>query len=574
MNNEIATAPPLRKSDEPQFRNGRPVRMAGWMFIKREKWSLSKARYIRLDGEVLSIHTLKNSKAEEAFDIVGADIHHSRNRGRRSLRIITTRRTLTCYHACQEEMQSWANSLEFASNHYFDKYYNPGLMIAEGTSSCVCYASDHDDPKSQYVVKIVNKEADHERAQEWLQRERHINSMLNHPTIVKAVDMFSTLEKDYLIFEPMRGGTLAGMLKERRKLPESYARAVMREVFKALAYIHGKNIVHRDIRPDNVFLAASKFPMAVCLGDFGHANFASDKRVDTDVLTTKVGTLPYVSADILRRMKYGPSVDMWSAGVMMYEVLCGELPFVGSTDHEVVEHIRQGKFTVGTPGWDGISAESKSLIRQLLQNDSFKRISAVGALQHEWFAVRNRSKRAVILPNGINQPSFSSTVYMSRVSGASETSSSQLQSGVPPSIRAMSEKGMERVCSDSPARMRKLMRSTVFQRQLSKAFPYRRKLVVVGRMMVFVFRLQSLTGGHCATRHMALFGRNGIGRVNELIQRNTEARESQRDFRKLAAEALKIADEAWRLAALANALADEAKRRIMRVRFAAPEWHY
>lgn len=586
------------EQDEPPFRNGRPVRMSGWLHLKVGRLGRRVSRYANLLGEVMCFHLNETSPPEDQFDVTESAIEFSPTDNRRNFRIITNRRVYTCFCNTVEEAQSWGHSLSFAVNHIFDHYYTLGTSIAEGTFSRVYHAYANDDPDQVFAVKIVKKRAHDTQALEWLRRERHVNAMLFHPTIVQAVDMFSTMEKDYLVFELMRGGTLADLLEKRKKLPESYARVVMRELFTALNYVHSKNIVHRDVRPDNIFCSATKFPMSIALGDFGLSNFLSEKRVNPDVLTSMLGTPPYISIDIVRRIKYGPVADMWSAGVVLYQLLSGELPFTGRSDREVIEMIKRGNVNFTGAPWKNISADAKQLVRQLLQTDPFKRISALASLQHPWLkssrpvsgaascatsppdssnigfadrdsphtSVDGRRSSGFIIPSLSNfsrvpsstssasqsrdisadisgdwferqksslgfqmqQPSLRSMHAVSSLSSLSGAVGAGGRMHMTPSVRAIAERGLQRVASDNPAKMKRLLSSRVVQKQLAVTLRYRRKLVVTARAFVAVFRLQALTRGHSATRQLSVLGKGSVEGVNHIIDKRKKAWEEAR----------------------------------------------
>ncbi|CDF39392.1 Serine/threonine protein kinase [Chondrus crispus] len=574
------------ESDEATFRHGTPVRMAGWLSVKHGRLSRKQPRYAKLYGEVLSFLVSEEALPEEELNVVGAIVEFSDRDSKKTFRVIVGRRTFIIFCGSFEEMQSWAQSLLFASQRCFERYYTQGPILADGTYSRVFYAKDVDDPSKVFAVKIIKKRSHDIQALEWVRRERHVNSMLNHPGIVQAVDMFSTVEKDHLVFELMTGGTLADLLRKHNRLPESYARVVMRELITALHYIHSKNIVHRDVRPENIFCSASKFPMSIALGDFGYANFVSEKRVNHDVLTTMIGVPPYICVDICRRIKYGPLVDMWSAGVVLYEILSGERPFEGRSDRETVENIKIGTIHFTTPIWSKISPAAKGLIKQLMQTDPHKRISALAALQHTWFC----EKACLSRPTSVNtlfpsSPASNGVMYGDRdspsntstdsrrhphISGSisnfsripsSSSSQSPVESTtqdsserqtsllglhqpslrsmhhvsstsslgpqprlkVTPSVRAIAERGLQRVTSDNPARMKRLLNSSVVQKQLSVALPYRRILIVTARAFVAVFRLKALRSGHSATRQLSLMGQADVDDVNALIDRRTAA---------------------------------------------------
>lgn len=236
----------------------------------------------------------------------------------------------------------------------------------------------NEDPNNVFTVTVVDKNFQNAEDQKSLLRERHVNSLITHRTIVQTVDMFSSTKHDYLVFELMDGGSLSILLSRHNKLPESYARVVIRELFTALKYIHKLNIVRRDVRPKHIFCSAKKFPMAIALENFGMASFVPENRVSNGVLSSMLGISPYIAVDILRRVKYGPISDISTAGVVLFQMLSGELPFTGSTDREVAAQINYGAVRMESDAWNTVSPEANGLVRQLLHIDPSERISALG----------------------------------------------------------------------------------------------------------------------------------------------------------------------------------------------------
>ncbi len=359
------------------------MRLFGWLQIKVGKIYKKKvSRFVKLNGEVLSIHTAEHSLPSDEVNIYGALVDFSSSPNRRDFRVVIGKKSLHITCNSREEMTTWAESMQLSAKRSFFDAYNLGARLAEGSYSRVYLCHDAVNTGEEFVVKVVSRKHGDFEALKWLERERHINTVVAHRCVVRAVDMFASRDDVHIVFEHMRGGTVRDLLNNHRRLGESYARVIMRELLLALHYLHSKNIVHRDVRPDNLFCSHKKFPMAIALGDFGYANFFSDKVVNQDVLTTFIGTPPYTAAEICRREKYGPSVDLWSAGVTLYEILCGNTPFDGRTDRDAIV---KGRVSFAEPEWKKISPNAKKLIRQLLQPDPHKRISALAALQHAWF---------------------------------------------------------------------------------------------------------------------------------------------------------------------------------------------
>lgn len=402
--------------DRPAFLNGTPMRLAGWVLVKVGKLYRKRvSRYVKLNGEVLSIHTSEHSLPTDEFDIYGALVEYSKlNTSKRDFRVILGKRPLSITCGSYEEMITWAQSMEVATSRSFQDCYTLGARIGEGSYSNVFRCHSSVENEQEYVVKVINRRHVDFEALKWLERERHVNTSVSHRCIVRAIDMFMSLDSVHVVFEYMRGGTVRDLLSKHTRLGESYVRVIMRELLLALQYLHSKNIVHRDVRPDNLFCSHPKFPMAIALGDFGYSNFFSDKVVNCEVLTTVIGTPPYTASEICRRQKYGPPVDLWSAGVVMYELLSGRPPFEGKTDRETNENIIRGRVTFSDPVWAKCSENCKKLILQLLQADPHKRISALAALQHGWFGATGASLMSSHSSQRLITPSESSRTLVER----------------------------------------------------------------------------------------------------------------------------------------------------------------
>jgi len=163
----------------------------------------------------------------------------------------------------------------------------------------------------------------------------------------------------------------------------------MQQIIRGLFYMHESHVTHRDLKPEN-FLFATKEPIEKTLLkiiDFG----LSCKFDVGQVLTTKAGTPYYVAPQVLAG-KYDQLADMWSAGVIMYVMLCGYPPFFGETDAEVLSKVRLGNFSFNASDWKNVSEDAKNLIRMLLKMNPRDRYNAEQALNHEW--IKNKAPKA------------------------------------------------------------------------------------------------------------------------------------------------------------------------------------
>lgn len=203
---------------------------------------------------------------------------------------------------------------------------------------------------------------------------------LDHPNIVKFYEAYEDKNYFYNVMELLTGGELLGNTDAPVSLSELEVAHIMKQAFSAVAYLHSKGIVHRDIKTEN-FLYRSQTPGApVVLIDFGFSKMAAKYQV----LTTRIGTPFYVSPEVIDG-KYDHRCDDWSLGVMMHKLLVGEYPFYDDTTAMVLKKISLLKLRFKGDKWTKISPNAKNLLEKLLEKDPSKRISSAEALKHPWF---------------------------------------------------------------------------------------------------------------------------------------------------------------------------------------------
>ncbi len=163
------------------------------------------------------------------------------------------------------------------------------------------------------------------------ENEVQITVKLRHPNVVSAFDGFPTGARAYLALELCGGGTLDQLLLEKGKLTLDRAYALVEGVALGLAYTHGRSVLHRDVKPANVFLTEVGVAK---LGDFGTGIFQAEESTD------RVGTAFYMAPEVFEGRQASTRGDIYSLGVLAYEVLAGERPFVGdSYDSLMLAHL-------------------------------------------------------------------------------------------------------------------------------------------------------------------------------------------------------------------------------------------
>jgi serine/threonine protein kinase len=217
------------------------------------------------------------------------------------------------------------------------------------------------------------------------QAEAAILQGLEHPYVVKLIDVYISHQAVYLIMELLHGGDLFDRISEKGKYSEVQGRRIMRRLLSAICYLHEeRNIVHRDLKPENILCMNHESDVEIKITDFGLAKAVNGE----DGLKTFCGTPQYFAPEVLRRRntvagrgRYGKQADMWSLGVILYVLLSGTPPFDVSLGFDVVA---DAKIEFPEEYWAGVSEKARDLVRCLLVTDPRKRVSVLEACKHEW----------------------------------------------------------------------------------------------------------------------------------------------------------------------------------------------
>ncbi|KAJ2964982.1 hypothetical protein NQZ79_g180 [Umbelopsis isabellina] len=265
----------------------------------------------------------------------------------------------------------------------FEEAYSLGAVLGAGNFAQVHIATERETGK-EYAVKVVDKErfAGKPKLLASLRKEIAVlMGLKRHSCIMSVENVFEVPSSMYLVLELSRDGDLFDYVASRQRLPEAETRLLIWQLLVGLDYLHANNVVHRDLKLENV-LFVNKKELRIKIGDFGLATFL---RTDF-YLTSRCGTPSYVAPEVLAPASsraYGKEIDLWSLGVMLYICLCGYPPF--SADNKVPVHeIRNGNFTFVKSDWEGISFEARDLIRKLLTVDPARRITVNEAMWHPW----------------------------------------------------------------------------------------------------------------------------------------------------------------------------------------------
>ncbi|CAH0545846.1 unnamed protein product [Brassicogethes aeneus] len=240
------------------------------------------------------------------------------------------------------------------------------------------------------AVKVIDKSKLDEVSKAHLFQEVRCMKLVQHPNVVRLYEVIDTATKLYLILELGDGGDLYEyILRHDSGLPEEMAQEYFRQIVKAISYCHQLHVVHRDLKPENVVFF--KKLGIVKLTDFGFSN----KFYPGQKLETSCGSLAYSAPEILLGDSYdAPAVDVWSLGVILYMLVCGQPPFQEANDSETLTMIMDCKYNVPPH----VSNDCKDLIARMLVKNPEKRASLADISSHPWLGVEKQENLADVQP--------------------------------------------------------------------------------------------------------------------------------------------------------------------------------
>ncbi|KAL0843340.1 hypothetical protein Bca101_016585 [Brassica carinata] len=193
-----------------------------------------------------------------------------------------------------------------------------------------------------------------------------------HPNIVSIKDEFEDSEAVYIVMECCEGGELFDRIVARGHYTERAAASVMKTILEVVQVCHNNGVMHRDLKPENFLFANKKENSPLKAIDFGLSVLFKPGERFNEI----VGS-PYYMAPELLLKNYGPEVDIWSAGVILYIMLCGVPPFWAETQEGVAQAIIRSVIDFDRDPWPKVSDTAKDLVSKMLQPDPKKRLSAV-----------------------------------------------------------------------------------------------------------------------------------------------------------------------------------------------------
>jgi len=246
--------------------------------------------------------------------------------------------------------------------------------IGKGAFSTI-YKGKHKDTGKYYAIKEISFE-NLEKIRDSIKREFTLMKNLNHKNIIKLHEVFfDNDEKNiYLVIDYFPRGDFAKFLNGKA-LKEKYAKKYMRQLVDGLKYLYDKQILHRDLKPQNILVAEEG---SLVITDFGFARYTDNEHM----LNTLCGSPMYMAPEIMLKKRYNNKSDLWSVGVIFFELLFGTTPYKAKNMIDLMTNIKKKAVTLPK---NSLSSECRDLLLNLLRRDPNRRISWEALFNHDWF---------------------------------------------------------------------------------------------------------------------------------------------------------------------------------------------
>ena len=331
----------------------------------------------------------KNEKLNQpSLDTIGETIVQKpikyQRKGHRSISLIEKNKLGSDIFKEELKLKVTINALIEETNGLPTKKYKVISRLGDGSYGTV-YLAMNLFTRTNVAMKKINKVKENEIDEMEIKNEIDILKKLDHPNIVKILEFYSTEKAYYIITDYCSCGELYNQIKHQ--YTENQLAVLFYQLFSGLCYLHANNIVHRDLKLENILISeierdkeTNKNLFWIKIIDFGTAKIFEKNKSEKAV----VGSSYYIAPEVLQK-HYNEKCDTWSAGVILYMLIVGRAPFDGKDDDEIIEHISKGEFNSKHRKLVSASNEVQDLVKKLLEVDPVRRLSAAQALKHPWF---------------------------------------------------------------------------------------------------------------------------------------------------------------------------------------------
>eukprot|EP01033_Poteriospumella_lacustris_P005415 gene5415-3858_t len=327
--------------------------------------------------------------------------------------------------ASEEERENWLIKLNqaHAISKWLNEYQRVKILGIGGQG--IVYELLHTSTGRHWAMKEIEIKSERQMAAAVAEAQflKRIVEKVAHPNILHIEKVFQVGSKFFMVFPLCTGGELYDAVVSKGHFTEHDAAKIFREIMGALEALHDQNILHLDIKPENILLESREPDAKVFVTDFGLSKFSSDLAKqppfnEKDFVEKRTrcmfhheismehvrGTYGYMSPEVILLGYSSAAADVFAAGVVLYILLCGYPPFHHRSHREKLIATVSGSYRLEGEEWDFISDEAKDLLRRMLETNPLQRITAKEVMAHPWvvniddadfpFAVKSMSSLA------------------------------------------------------------------------------------------------------------------------------------------------------------------------------------
>ncbi|XP_074567988.1 serine/threonine-protein kinase ATG1c-like isoform X2 [Curcuma longa] len=258
--------------------------------------------------------------------------------------------------------------------------YMIGQQIGAGAFSTV-WRARHRVRGMEVAVKEIAMDRLSKKLQENLLSEVSILRRINHPNIIALYDFIQTPGRIYLVLEYCKGGDLSVFIQNHGRIPENIAKHFMKQLASGLQVLRDNNVIHRDLKPQNLLLSTYEENSVLKIADFGFARSLAPRGL----AETLCGSPLYMAPEVMQFQKYDAKADLWSIGIILYQLVTGRTPFTGNSQIQLLQNIlKTNEFRF--PLDCNLSYECVDLCQKLLRRNAVERLTFEEFFNHQFLS--------------------------------------------------------------------------------------------------------------------------------------------------------------------------------------------
>uniref|UniRef100_A0A1D1ZEE2 Serine/threonine-protein kinase ATG1 n=1 Tax=Anthurium amnicola TaxID=1678845 RepID=A0A1D1ZEE2_9ARAE len=235
---------------------------------------------------------------------------------------------------------------------------------------------------TEVAVKEIAMERLSKKLQESLLSEIVILKKINHPNIIALLDIIEFPKTIYIILEYCRGGDLSMYIQRHGRVPEAIAKHFMQQLAMGLQVLRTHNLIHRDLKPQNLLLSSNDDNSALKIADFGFARPLQPRGL----AETLCGSPLYMAPEIMQLQKYDAKADLWSVGVILFQLVTGRTPFTGNSQIELLQNIMKSNELHFPADSNDLSCDCIDLCQKLLRRNPVERLTFEEFFNHRFLS--------------------------------------------------------------------------------------------------------------------------------------------------------------------------------------------